>query len=326
MKSLPNYYLLIVITILFSACNNKSETNFLEGKVKREIISIAPKVPGRISQILVNEGSTAKTGDTMAIIDIPEVIAKQLQAEGSLLAAKAQYDMALRGATQEQVRQVVAMHTATSEQFQFAQKSLDRIRNMYNDSLVTPQKYDEAMTKYNAAKAQLEAAEAKKQEVVGGVRDEKIKMAEGQMKRAEGALQEANVAYSERYIIAPRDMTIETIALHEGELALPGYNIFIGYRIGEVYFRFTVRESKLNNYKKDTKYKAKLPFANLEIECELTTILQLANYANKTSSYPKYQLGESVYELKFIPKNKAEADKLYNNQTVIIELSPENTD
>jgi HlyD family secretion protein len=53
-----------------------------EGKTKKDVISFAPKVTGRIVKILVSEGQTVKKGDTLALLDIPEVTAKIAQAKG----------------------------------------------------------------------------------------------------------------------------------------------------------------------------------------------------------------------------------------------------
>lgn len=309
----------VSLAALFVSCKSTNKNGVLEGKVKRETLSIAPKIPGRIVEIRVNEGDIAKEGDTLAIIDIPEVEAKLLQAEGAVLSATSQYEMSLNGATKEQVRQAVAMYDAASEQFEFAEKSLQRVKNMFADSLVPAQKYDEAFAKYTGAKAQLEAAEAKKEEVMSGVRNEKIKMAEGQMKQAQGALAEAKVAYNERHIIAPKNMTIETIALNEGELALPGYNIFVGYRMDKVYFRITAKESLIKYFENGKRFKITLPFENIKTNAKLIAIKQLPAYANRTSSFPDYEIGESLYELKLVPENINDANKLYNNYTVLLE-------
>lgn len=322
MKTIQYFSIAILATFLFNSCQGDSnKIKVLEGKVKRETISIAPKVPGRIIEIRVNEGDNVKQGDTLAVIDIPEVEAKMQQAEGAVLSAKSQYEMAIAGARKEQIQQVKAMFDAAKEQYDFADKSLKRIRSMFQDSLIAPQKYDEALAKHNAARAQLNAATAKKNEVLGGVRGEKIKMAEGQMKRAQGALLEAQIAHNERFIIAPINMSVETIALHKGELSLPGYNVFIGYAPKTTYFRFTVRESLLNKFEKGKTYNIKLPFDKEKmIKSKLVAVKQLASYATKTSAYPNYELGESVYELKFVPLNKKETEKLFNNYTAIISL------
>lgn len=313
------YQILISIVMLFLASCGNSNHKVLEGKVKRETISLAPKLAGRILKIYVRESDVVKAGDTLALLDIPEVRAKVQQAEGAYFAASSQYEMAKHGATREQKEQVVAMYKAAKEQFDFAEKSLRRIQNMFNDSLVSPQAYDEVLSKYNMARSQLEAAQAKKQEITGGLRDEQVRMAQGQKNQAEGVVNEAHNAFNERYIIAPKEMVIETIALHEGELALPGYNIFVGYELNSTYLRFTVSESNVSKFRIDSTYEVTVPFkSNETVKAKLVSIIELAKYASKTSSYPNYQLGETVYELKFSPDNKEEAKKYFNNFTVLV--------
>ena len=304
---------------MVTSCKN-DKTIVLEGKVKREIISIAPKYAGRISKVYVHESDIVHKGDTLAILDIPEIEAKIQQAQGAAMAASSQYEMAVHGATKDQKEQVIAMYNAAQEQFQFAEKSLKRVRNMYNDSLISPQAYDEALAKFNVARAQYEAAAAKKQEIVGGIRDEQVRMALGQKKQAEGAVQEANTIYNERIIIAPKDMSIETIALHEGELALPGYNIFVGYEVKSTFFRFTASESQISQFVRDSSYNIELPFKNnMILKGKLIAITELGRYAFKTSAYPNYQLGEAVYELKLVPEEKDKAIELFVNATAILE-------
>jgi HlyD family secretion protein len=312
--------LVLCTAVLLTTCSSDKK-EMLEGKVKRETISIAPKIAGRIIKIYVSESDFVHKGDTLAVLDIPEVDAKMQQAEGAFFAASSQYEMAVHGATKDQKQQVVAMYNSALEQFQLAEKSLTRIRNMFNDSLVSPQAYDEALTKYNMAKAQLDAASAKKQEVIGGIRDEQVRMALGQKRQAEGAVKETHVADRERYILAPKDMTIETVALHEGELALAGYNLFVGYDPATTWLRFTANESMINIFKKDSTYTVELPFdGHKTMTAKLVSVNELAKYGNKSSSYPNYQLGEAVYELKLIPDDKTAAGKLFNNYSVLLKV------
>ena len=296
------HYQSLIVLLSLTSCSSSNKQQVLEGKIKRETISLAPKLAGRILKIYVHESDVVRPGDTLALLDIPEIQAKVQQAEGAYFAASSQYEMAKNGATKDQKEQVMAMYNAAKEQFEFAEKSLKRMKNMYDDSLVSPQAYDEVYSKYNMARLQLEAAKAKKQEVTGGIRDEQVRMAQGQKNQASGAVNEAHTAYKERYIIAPKEMIIETIALHEGELALPGYNLFVGYDLSSTYFRFTVSESSVSKFKNGSIYDITLPFKENEIiKAKLVSIIELAKYANKTSSYPNYQLGETVYELKLAP-------------------------
>ena len=244
------------------ACKNDNPDQLTEGKTKKEIVSFAPKVTGRILKIFVQEGQTVKAGDTLAMLDVPEVSAKIAQAKGATAAAAAQAQMAKNGATADQLRQLKAKQKGLAEQFEFAQKSYKRASNMFKDSLMSPQSYDEIFAKYQGAKAQLDAVNAELHDVEIGTRIEKIEMALGQEDQARGALQEANVAYSERYIIATNDMEIETISLNVGELATAGYALFNGYIPNSTYFRFTIPESKISKYQKGMTVNMKSTYGN----------------------------------------------------------------
>ena len=300
------------------ACKNENPDQLTEGKTKKEIISFAPKVTGRILKIYVEEGQTVKAGDTLAMLDVPEVSAKIAQAKGATAAATAQAQMAKNGATADQLRQLKAKQKGLAEQFEFAQKSYKRASNMFKDSLMSPQNYDEIFAKYQGAKAQLDAVNAELHDVEIGTRIEKIEMALGQEDQARGALQEANVAYSERYIIATNDMEIETISLNVGELATAGYALFNGYIPNTTYFRFTIPESKISKYQKGMTVNMKSTYGNQEFSGKIISIKQLTKYADITTAFPDYQPEDAVYEIKVIPTDRAKVNNILVNSSVTL--------
>ena len=300
------------------ACKNDNPDQLTEGKTKKEIVSFAPKVTGRILKIYVEEGQTVKAGDTLAMLDVPEVSAKIAQAKGATAAATAQAQMAKNGATADQLRQLKAKQKGLAEQFEFAQKSYKRASNMFKDSLMSPQSYDEIFAKYQGAKAQLDAVNAELHDVEIGTRIEKIEMALGQEDQARGVLQEANVAYSERYIIATNDMEIETISLNVGELATAGYALFNGYIPNTTYFRFTIPESKISKYNKGMTVNMKSTYGNQEFSGKVVSIKQLTRYADITTAFPDYQPEDAVYEIKVIPTDRAKVNNILVNSSVTL--------
>ena len=300
------------------ACKNDNPDQLTEGKTKKEIVSFAPKVTGRILKIYVEEGQTVKAGDTLAMLDVPEVSAKIAQAKGATAAATAQAQMAKNGATADQLRQLKAKQKGLAEQFEFAQKSYKRASNMFKDSLMSPQSYDEIFAKYQGAKAQLDAVNAELHDVEIGTRIEKIEMALGQEDQARGVLQEANVAYSERYIIATNDMEIETISLNVGELATAGYALFNGYIPNSTYFRFTIPESKISKYQKGMTVNMKSTYGNQEFSGKMVSIKQLTKYADITTAFPDYQPEDAVYEIKVIPTDRAKVNNILVNSSVTL--------
>ncbi|WP_300671008.1 biotin/lipoyl-binding protein [Soonwooa sp.] len=318
MNTLSKIFTITSVLTLVACSDNKPLKGF-EGKTKKDVISFSPKVTGRILDIYVEEGQTVKAGDTLAKLDVPEVSAKIAQAKGATEAAKAQAQMAKNGATADQLRQLKAKQKGLREQYDFASKSYTRARNMFRDSLMSPQNYDEVFAKYQGAKAQLDAVNAELNDVERGTRYEKIDMAEGQANQAMGALQEANVAYSERYVIATNDMEIETISLQKGELATAGFALFNGYVPESTYFRFTIPESQMSKYQKGMTVQMKTTYGNNEFSGKIVGIKQLTKYADVTTAFPDYNPQDAIYELKVIPTDKSKIASLLVNSSVVLQ-------
>lgn len=316
---LKKIYLLLVVVISAVGCG-KPKTEVIQGKIEREQIGIVSKIPGKIIEIRIQEGDFVRKGDTLAILDIPEVDAKKSQAEGAVQSAKAQYDMTLKGATDNQLKQLEAKQKALKEQYELAQKSINRLSNMLKDSLVSQQMYDEAFAKYQGAQSQYLAVQAEISDVKYGARIEQQKMALGQQERALGALQEVSVADSERYIIAPQDMTVESITLKAGELALPGYTLISGTISESTYFRFTIPESQLSKVQKGQEVTVNIVYNKSQVKGKITSVKALGAYANIATAYPDYEIQESLFEIKISPIDVEQAKDLFKKTTVTLEL------
>ena len=305
---------------LLIGCDKAKDKTIIQGKIENEQITVVSKIPGKIVKIFVKEGDFVKKGDTLAILDIPEVDAKKSQAQGAVISAKAQYSMAVKGATENQLKQLEAKKTGLKEQYEFAQKSIKRLSNMLKDSLVSQQTFDEAFAKYQGAQAQYNAVIAELDDAKKGARIEQQTMALGQQDRAFGALQEVATADKERFVIAPQDMSIETITLNLGELALPGYTLFNGYISNSTYFRFTVPESKLDKIKKGQEIPVVVFYNKKEIKGVVSTIKQLGAYGNIATAYPDFEMQESLFEIKITPLHTDEAKELITKATVTLTL------
>ncbi len=318
MKLFKNIMYSGLAVLSLNSCSNNDKVTTQRGKVKFETISVSGKLAGRISKIYVEEGQDVKKGDTLALIDIPEVSAKMKQAEGAVTAAKGQLDMAYNGATAEQLDQIAGKLNAGQAQLDYATESFNRIKAMYSDSLVSTQKYDEVKMKMDMARAQVMALEAKRDEVKKGARREQIDQAQGQLNRALGSKEEVLSASNEQYLTAPADMSVETISLSEGELLTPGYVLVNGYEKGSIYFRFTIPESEIYDFKVGNTLTILNPYTKDEIPSKVVAIKQLAKYADITSTAPLYELSESIYELKLVPTSKTSDKSLFMNSSVLI--------
>lgn len=306
--------------MIFHSCGNSSNLpKSLEGKIEKEQISVTTKVPGKVEEIRVKAGQFVQKGDTLIVLELPEVEAKALQAQGALEAAQAQYEMAVKGATDGQMQQLQAKVDGLKEQYDFAQKSIGRMRNLLQDSLISQQQYDETYAKYQGAKNQYLAAKAEIEDIRNGARIEQQKMALAQRQRAVGAVTEVGVAARERYVLAPQDMTVETINLQVGELALAGYSLVSGYLVDGTYFRLTVPESRANEFKLNTEKTLTIPYLEgAEVEARVESIKPLTSYASISTAYPDFEIQETLFEVRMAPVNVQVGNELLTKASFVV--------
>ncbi|WP_313384351.1 HlyD family secretion protein [Chishuiella sp.] len=325
MKTILPYIYTITGILLLSNCKSSdttTEQSIFQGKVERDQISVVTKIPGRIKESLIHEGDQVKEGQTLFILELPEVDAKKSQAEGAVYSADAQYNMAKKGATNNQIKQLRAKVNALKEQLDFAEKSNKRLKNMLKDSLVPQQTYDEVYTKYQGAKNQYIAAVAELTEAEDGARIEQQHMALGQKERALGALKEVGVADDEKNVKAQQDMTIETINLRVGELASAGYAIASGILDQTTFFRFSIPENLAGKVKKDQIVTITVPYKNnLKLKGKIVYIKALSSYANINTPYPDVNQQQSLYEIKVVPTDVKAAAQLFTQANVLLDLT-----
>lgn len=307
-----------ILIVSFMACRNNDRIDGIQGRVRFETVSIASKIPGRLAELRVRDGDTIRKDDTLLVLETPEIDAKLAQAEGAIESAKGQLAMAVNGATSEQLEQIRGQVAAAQAQVAFALKSFERVQSLFQDSLIPRQQYDETRMKYESGKAQLRALNAKLGEIEKGSRPELISQAEGQVVRAKATRDEIQVAKNDRFIKAPSDMVVETVALKAGELASPGYTLVNGYNPRSTYFRFTIMESQIGSYQIGQQVLVSIPYLNQQIESRILSIKQLPRYADNTSTSPDHKLGEAMYELKVQPLGEAALKSLYANATVLL--------
>ena len=94
----------VIIVALIGLLALDRDPNVIQGQVEVSEYRVSSKVPGRILELRVKEGDYVKAGDTLAILDAPEVHAKMEQAQSAESAAAAMELKAQNGAREEQVR------------------------------------------------------------------------------------------------------------------------------------------------------------------------------------------------------------------------------
>ena len=158
--AIMGFVAVVIIVAVIGVLALDRDPDTIQGQVEVGEYRVSSKVPGRILEIRVKEGDFVKAGDTLAIIDAPEVRAKMEQAQGAEAAASALELKAQNGAREEQIQgayQVLQQATAGKE---IAEKSYNRVQRLYDEGVMSAQKRDEAYANFKAMEAQMKAAQS----------------------------------------------------------------------------------------------------------------------------------------------------------------------
>ena len=294
----------IVALIGFFALGRDPE--LIQGQVEVSEYRVSSKVPGRILEIRVKEGDFVKVGDTLAILDAPEVRAKMEQARSAEDAAAAQEEMARNGAREEQVRGAYNVMQQAKAGLEIAEKSYQRIQRLFDEGVVSAQKRDEVYAQFKAMEAQYKAAESQYDMARNGARREDKMAAAALVGRAKGAVQEVNSYIHETVQIAQMEGEVTDIYPKVGELVGTGSPIMSVAVMKDLWGTFNVREDQLNGLEIGKTFKAFVPAFNKEVEMKVYYMKDQGSYAVWKATKDNGQYDLKTFEVKARPVGQFE--------------------
>ena len=290
----------VVGLIGFFLLDRSPET--IQGEVEVSEYRISSKVPGRILELRVKEGDYVHVGDTLAILDAPEVQAKKTQAQSAEDAAAALSDLAQAGARQEQVSGAYQLWQQAKAGLEIAQKTYERVQRLFDEGVMTAQKRDEALANYKALQAQEKAAKSQYDMAVNGARQQEKRAAQAQVNRARGAVQEVQSYIRETVQISNVEGEVSGIYPKVGELIGTGSPIMSISVMSDLWGTFNVREDQLNGLKIGDTFTAFAPAFNKEIKMKVFYIKDEGSYAVWKATKANGQYDLKTFEVKARPE------------------------
>ncbi|MBP3228693.1 MAG: efflux RND transporter periplasmic adaptor subunit [Bacteroidaceae bacterium] len=226
----------------------REQTETIQGQVEVTEYRVTTKVPSRVLQLHVREGDTVRAGDLLVTMEAPEVEAKRQQADAAVEAAEALQSKADEGAREEQIRGAYELWQKAKVGVDIAQKSYDRIQNLYQEGVVTGQKRDEVKAKLEAAQADERAAKSQYDMAVNGAQRQDRQAAAAQVRRAQGAVAEVGAYQRETQLRATQDGEVTEIFPSVGELIGTGAPIMNVAVMQDIWVTFNVREDHLRHF------------------------------------------------------------------------------
>jgi len=294
----------IVAGIGFLALGRAPE--IIQGQVEVTEYRVSSKVPGRILEIRVKEGDRVRKGDTLAILEAPDIMAKQQQAEAVESAASALNDQARNGAREEQIQGAYQLWQQAKAGLEIAEKSYNRVKRLFDEGVVSAQKADEALAQYKAYQAQEEAAKSQYDMAVKGARQEEKRAAQAQLNQAKGVVSEVSSYIDETVQIAQMDGEVSEIYPKLGELVGTGSPIMTIAITDDIWGTFNIREDLLKGIKVGDTFNAYVPAFDQNIEMKVYYMKDEGSYAVWKATKANGQYDLKTFEVKARPTQTLE--------------------
>lgn len=325
-KKRKSYNLLIGIIALLFIVAAVALTGYIVSKPAPEIIQgqaeateyrVSGKVPGRIERFYASEGDFVHKGDTLVEIDSPEVKAKLAQAMAVRSAAEAQKSKALTGARQEQIAGAYELWQQALAGQEVMEKSFSRVRRLYEQKVISAQKYDEAEAQYKAAKATCAAAKSQYDMAVNGARKEDKETATALVDQAAAAVAEVESYLGELYLTSPADGIISARFPKPGELVGQGSPIMAVSDLDDVWFTFNIREDLLHGLRIGDGLTVTVPaLGDRQYRTRITYISVLESYATWRATLDTGSFDARTFEVRSVPEERI--DGLLPGMTAIV--------
>lgn len=286
---------------------NKPTQVTIQGQVDATQINVSPKIAGRLEQVLIKEGDMVKEGDLLAVLSTPELDAKLVQAESAKAAAEAQDKKAKKGTRTEQIQGAYNQWQQAKASAELADKTYERMQNLYNDKVISAQKRDEAYTQSKASRELEKAAYANYKMAINGSRSEDKEAASAQVNQAQGAIEEVLAYKKEAKVLSPSNAEVLKIIPNRGEVVSAGYPIVNLVDLNDVWVVFNIKENLMSSFKKGSIFEAQIPaLNNKKIKLQVRYIAAQGDFATWSATKTQGDFDMKTFEIKAYPMEKVE--------------------
>ncbi len=299
--AVAGFSIVVVIVALSGFLALGRDPEVIQGEMEVEEYRVSGKVPGRILELRVKEGDMVQAGDTLAIIEAPDVAAKMIQAQSAADAAQAMEQMTQNGARKEQVQAAFQLLQQAKASYEVAEKSYNRMKALFEEEVVSAQKFDEAEAMYKSAQAQVKAAQSQYDMAVNGARAEERRAAQATAGQARGAVQEVTSYIKETVQVAQMAGEVTDVYPKVGELVGTGTPIMSIAVMDDQWATFNIREDQLKDIKVGAELTVRIPALDAETTMKVTSMKDKGSFAVWKATKASGQYDQKTFEVKARP-------------------------
>jgi HlyD family secretion protein len=282
----------IVATIVFCAaalyatsCRKGGEDDgivHLNGRIEAPTVDLAPKVPGRVVEVLVREGDRVKAGALLVRLDLGETSIAVERERAGVRSAEARAEDLQAGSRASEIAAVEAEVHDRRAALALAEKEAERQQFLLDRKVGTQRDFDRARTDRERASAALQASNERLRMAREGARVHQTEAANAEADRAKAVLQQSVTVARENEIRAPADGVIVHRLAEPGQLVGAGQPALTMAFANRLYVRTFIPETKLGRVKMGAPARVTVDaFPGREFAARITEIAPEAEFTPK---------------------------------------------
>jgi HlyD family secretion protein len=192
------------------------------GTVEATQAELGFQVSGRLEQLSVREGDQVTTGNRLANLEQSELLAQREVARAQVAAAQAGLAELLAGSRREEIAHARAVLSVATERRDYAQRDVERLEPLAQQSLVSRQAFDQQRTNLSVSQGEVAKAKEELQLLETGPRTERIAAQRAALAQAQATVGRIDAQLAQTELAAPFNGTITVRHREPGEALSPG--------------------------------------------------------------------------------------------------------
>ena len=243
--------LVLAAAVAATACGRKEDPAVvrLNGRLEAPLVDLAPKVAGRVVEVLVREGDRVKAGDVLVKLDLGETAIAVERDQRGLESSQARYSDLAAGSRAAEIKAAEEEVADRRAAVALAKPEMERQVSLLAKKVGTQREVDIARANLDRAEANLKISMERLRLAQEGFRKFQTEQARFDVDRAKSVLKQSETVAKESEIRAPADAVVLHRMAEPGLLLGPGSPALTLAFANRLYVRTFVPETQMGRVK-----------------------------------------------------------------------------
>ncbi|MFA6958832.1 MAG: efflux RND transporter periplasmic adaptor subunit [Thermoanaerobaculia bacterium] len=240
-------FLTALTLLLLASCKGTDDPNLISasGYVEATDVRLSAKIAGRVESVAVAEGDAIAKGAVVAKIEPVDLELALRQARAEREVADAELRLRVKGARDEDIREMEAQLRSAESDLAGAQRDYDRFEALLDRGSGTTKSRDDAKTRRDTLKARVDAINQSLARLRSGFRSEEKDASRARLAGVDARIAQLEQQIADATIVSPIDGVVTEKLAEPGELLSPGGPVAVVTNLADAWLNVYISEPDL---------------------------------------------------------------------------------